>query len=384
MPEEKYILHLASWYPTRQDAYNGDFVQRTFRALNQHGNHVLLHVTEDQDLRKGLSSYFVERSKQDEVIVYVPQYRGLLRYFHWIRGHYRGLRMIFAERGRPQLIHVHVTLYTAVIAVFLRLIFSIPFVITEHSTIYTEEHHLPHQRRLFVLARILARLASVIMPVSDHLKTSMLKEGIKGHYQVVYNFVADYFYQPLKVRKSKKVTRFLHVSSLDNPSKNISGLLSTFKRLEKEVDNWQLTIVGNENTELVKQWIQDMALDPNRIQVLGPLTHPQVAAEMRRHDVFVLFSNYETFSIVVSEAQASGLPVIATDIGPLRERLPDDHFGLLVPAQDEWSLLKALQAAATGQLTFQPKMIREHAEKSYQKKQVVQDIERIYRLVLNE
>jgi glycosyltransferase involved in cell wall biosynthesis len=64
-------------------------------------------------------------------------------------------------------------------------------------------------------------------------------------------------------------------------------------------------------------------------------------------DVLVLPSRFETYGLVVTEALARGLPVIASDVGGMPEALGVDSSGrrpgLLVPPDDEEALAEALQ-----------------------------------------
>jgi len=53
----------------------------------------------------------------------------------------------------------------------------------------------------------------------------------------------------------------------------------------------------------------------DQVSFLGSLSRDDVAREMQRANCFVLSSNYETFGVVLIEALASGLPLIATRCG---------------------------------------------------------------------
>jgi glycosyltransferase involved in cell wall biosynthesis len=59
-------------------------------------------------------------------------------------------------------------------------------------------------------------------------------------------------------------------------------------------------------------------------------------------DIFVLSSDYEGFGLVVAEAMAAGLPVIATAIGGIPEILEGGRAGILVPPKDVDALAKAI------------------------------------------
>jgi glycosyltransferase involved in cell wall biosynthesis len=57
--------------------------------------------------------------------------------------------------------------------------------------------------------------------------------------------------------------------------------------------------------------------------------------------VFALSSNHEGYNLAIMEAMAAGLPVVATDLPPLREGLRDS--GLLVPPGDAAAMADALE-----------------------------------------
>jgi glycosyltransferase involved in cell wall biosynthesis len=80
----------------------------------------------------------------------------------------------------------------------------------------------------------------------------------------------------------------------------------------------------------------------DRISFSGFIPHDEVASFMRTLDVLVNCSRTESFGVVICEASASGLPVIATDVGGVRETLLDGETGILVPSEDPKALAKAM------------------------------------------
>jgi glycosyltransferase involved in cell wall biosynthesis len=86
----------------------------------------------------------------------------------------------------------------------------------------------------------------------------------------------------------------------------------------------------------------------NRVRFSGPQSGAELAASYNAADVLVLPSRAETFGMVVVEALARGLPVVAADVGGVPEALGHGadgvRPGLLVPPDDAAALGDALRA----------------------------------------
>jgi glycosyltransferase involved in cell wall biosynthesis len=100
--------------------------------------------------------------------------------------------------------------------------------------------------------------------------------------------------------------------------------------------------------------LQQEAAHP-AITFAGPLPHEQLWQAMAELDVVVVPTLwYETASLIVQEAFAAGVPVVASDIGVLPERVGQGVDGLLFPPGD----VDALQAILL-QLYQQPERLAE-------------------------
>jgi colanic acid/amylovoran biosynthesis glycosyltransferase len=71
-----------------------------------------------------------------------------------------------------------------------------------------------------------------------------------------------------------------------------------------------------------------------KVFFLGGMVQKQVLQEMSRADIFLLPSVEETLGVVLMEAQATGLPVVATDVGSVDQVLKNGESGYLVPSRD--------------------------------------------------
>ncbi|HZL59299.1 MAG TPA: glycosyltransferase family 4 protein [Stellaceae bacterium] len=133
------------------------------------------------------------------------------------------------------------------------------------------------------------------------------------------------------------------------------GVAYLFEAMEKLKGAATLTLVG------AKPSVPCPALERalGRHNWLGRVTHDRVLEIMQRHDVFVFPSLFEGFGLVILEAMAQGLPVIATPNGGGPMVVADGTDGFIVPIRDadaiaerlmrlhgDRALLAAMKAAA--------------------------------------
>ncbi|KAK9364896.1 hypothetical protein V1509DRAFT_634930 [Lipomyces kononenkoae] len=98
---------------------------------------------------------------------------------------------------------------------------------------------------------------------------------------------------------------------------------------------FKLLIVGGNRKADVAREVQDLFIGMEKHVVFtGFLQGEDLARAYASGDVFVHCSITETFGLVVLEAMASGIPVIARDMGGPSEIVADKESGYLVPASD--------------------------------------------------
>jgi glycosyltransferase involved in cell wall biosynthesis len=178
-------------------------------------------------------------------------------------------------------------------------------------------------------------LADIIFVASSFTKKTLEEySGILAEIKVIpYGFPEVNHkkeYDPLTNRKLK----ILFVGGLSQ-RKGISYL---FDAVEGMQDNVELTVVGHKavsnctklNQALEKHnWIQS-------------LSHEQVLACMREHDVFVFPSLFEGFGLVITEAMSQGVPVITTDRTAGPDLINDGVDGWIVPAGSSIAIKEVL------------------------------------------
>jgi sugar transferase (PEP-CTERM/EpsH1 system associated) len=111
-----------------------------------------------------------------------------------------------------------------------------------------------------------------------------------------------------------------------------------------------------------------------------PGSRDDIPALLRSLDLFVLPSLNEGISNTILEAMASGLPVVATDVGGNPELVVDGETGRLVPPADPAALAGAIEdyMAAPGKAAAVGRAARQHAERDFSLKAMVAAYTRLY------
>lgn len=131
---------------------------------------------------------------------------------------------------------------------------------------------------------------------------------------------------PLSTKRIISIGRYVYEKGNDL-------LLEAWSKVEKQKKDWSLDIYGMGNREPYESQLLTLGINPQRCHLHGFLK--DVHHEYLSSSLFVLPSRFEGFGMVLIEAMASGLPVIAFDCenGP-RSIITDGYNGFLIPPFD--------------------------------------------------
>jgi glycosyltransferase involved in cell wall biosynthesis len=141
--------------------------------------------------------------------------------------------------------------------------------------------------------------------------------------------------------------RLLCVGAL-TPAKGTDILLEALATVDST--EWRCVFVGAVDLDVdfvdgLRRKAKDLCL-ADRVCFAGPLTRAELECAYAQADALILASHAETYGMVVTEALARGLPVVATKVGGVPEALghaPDgSRPGLLVVPDDPQALAQAL------------------------------------------
>lgn len=100
---------------------------------------------------------------------------------------------------------------------------------------------------------------------------------------------------------------------------------------------------GAEELARCREVVSRYRLD-DHIRMFRPVDHPTLADHYRASDVVIVPSRSETFGLVAAEAQACGIPVVASNIGGLPYVVNASESGLLVDGHDSSAFAAAVRA----------------------------------------
>lgn len=140
--------------------------------------------------------------------------------------------------------------------------------------------------------------------------------------------------------------RLLCVGSL-TPRKGQDVLLSALDRLRDLP--WEATLLGAARDAGFARAVRRAAEAPGlagRVHLAGEVGDDALARAYGEADLLVLPSRYEGFGMVLTEAVASGLPIVASEAGAIPEAAPPEAR-MLVPPDDPGALAAALRRLLT-------------------------------------
>lgn len=287
------------------------------------------------------------------------------------------------QKGQFQfdLVHLNIIWNAGWQARWLKSKFDLPYIITEHWTGYDKSIRKDQPLLLRPFSRHVVAKSSMICPVTENLATVMRNYGLQGNYTVVPNVVDTSIFHLHE--KDNTPIRFLHVSTLDDVHKNISGILRTWKKFSDENAEVHLSIGGDGPFQFYEKKAEELEIRPESISFFGEKKWNEIAALMQQSHCLLMFSNYENLPCVIVEAMASGMAVISTDVGGIKEHV-DSSRGILVTKGNENELLTSLQNFRMKATSFDTASLRKYAEDHFSVNNVATAFDSIYRKVLSK
>lgn len=384
-----HVLWLASWYPDPYEKKNGDFIQRHAKAVAKLLPIDVMHVVQTgSKLATKRGSIHTKENNLREIIYsfnYAPWGIGWLdklRYNLLYQFYFSDLLEKYAKQyGTPELIHIHAPMKAGVVARKIAKHWHIPYIVTDHSSMYDEKAIDSFDTRSNYFKKHLRKLykkASAVTNVSEAMAAKIKELFAVKDIDIIRNVVDEsyFFYQPTI---SLNFFRWIHVSSL-YPLKNVEKIIDVFEQLLQKRNDWELVIVGGNNASL-KRLVREKKLQ-QKIIFTGEIDYASVAKQMQQSSALVMFSKHENFPCTIIEALSCGLTVVASNVGGISEAVNDSN-GILVESENKMALQSAIENMMCNYQQYNKSAIAADAILKYGEDTIGYQFVQLYRKILD-
>ncbi|MBU0512304.1 MAG: N-acetyl-alpha-D-glucosaminyl L-malate synthase BshA [Chloroflexi bacterium] len=291
-----------------------------------------------------------------------------------------------ARMKQLQILHVHYAIPFAAAALLARQIvpeLDLKIVTTLHGTDITLVGNNPSFRPITALT---IESSDAVTAVSNFLKDETYNQfQVEKEIEVIYNFIDPERHSPASPQciphlECPNIFTLMHISNF-RPVKRIADVINIFARFSEKLSARLIMVGDGPDAGSACQLAEDLGL-ADRVKFVGIVD--SVAPLLQAANLLLLPSQTESFGLVALEAMASGVPVIASDVGGLPEVVEHGVSGFLAPVGDVDKMaeyaLKILSDCSTCRAFS--KAARKRAVENFDYHDIVPQYEAIYERVL--
>ena len=229
-----------------------------------------------------------------------------------------------------------------------------PIVFTHHTLYEEYTHYVPVdspalKRFVIELASCYANLVDHVIAPSESIRSLLQDRGVETPLEVIPTGVyverfADGDGSAVRREHSIPPDAFVvgHMGRLAF-EKNVGFLADcVIDFLQESGDRYFLLVGSGDAQDMIVRRFRDAGLE-SRLKRCGVLAGPALADAMNAMNLFAFTSKSETQGMVLTEAMASGLPVVGLDASGVREVVQDEYNGRLVQTENCQAFTDALR-----------------------------------------
>jgi glycosyltransferase involved in cell wall biosynthesis len=370
----------------------GLFVERHARAVARKCKVAVLYVQPCEKTNSG--NYEVEILNEKafvQVIVYYnknvfnfPFISSFIKLCTWHKAYCKGFRKVKEHFGDYDIMHVNILTRTGVIALLKKMFSGKPYIITEHWSRYMTINDTYNGILRKWLTKIVVKNASAVTTVTNKLKEAMNSHNLNhANFRIVPNVIdTDLFI--IGKTKSSGIKTIIHVSCFEDKSKNISGMLRALKNLSEKRNDFICRMVGDGMDRLMlESYAKDLGILGKPVIFEGLKEGNELKEIYAQADFMLMFSNYETMSVVIAEGLSAGLPVVSTNVGGIPEVVSNDK-GILIEPNDEVELENAINTMLDNYINYDKLKLRQFAIDHYSIDIIGNSFYEIYQQILKK
>jgi N-acetyl-alpha-D-glucosaminyl L-malate synthase BshA len=291
-----------------------------------------------------------------------------------------------ARTHRLQILHVHYAIPFAAAAIMAAQVapeLGLKVVTTLHGTDITLVGASPTFKPVTAWS---IEKSDAVTAVSNFLRDETYRQlSIKKEIRTVYNFIDSVAHvarvpRCIPQKDSERQVTLMHISNF-RPLKRLPDVIRIFHRVRQSMDA-RLVLVGDgPEYGATMELVESLGLAKS-VRFVGVVE--EVVSILPAADLLLLPSETESFGLVALEAMASGVPVVASNVGGLPEVVEHGVTGFLAPVGDVEAMaqysLEILRDCSKGKKFA--KQARARAVERFSYGSIVPQYEEIYREVL--
>lgn len=218
---------------------------------------------------------------------------------------------------------------------------NIPYIATCHTFFNRYSHYffggrILKPKMMEVLTKIIGNLCDYIIAPTERVKTELISYGIKRPIHVLpsgininnyTNIPRGFLRKKLKLSSRKKILLSIERLGIE---KSVDFLIESFALIHSSDPDTVLVLVGDgHEKENLKNLAKELGID-DCVYFAGLVNHKHIPKAYADADVFIFASQTETQGLVILEALASGLPVVAVKDGAFKDVIQNGYNGYLV------------------------------------------------------
>ena len=290
--------------------------------------------------------------------------------------------------ARPLLVHVHgskeASFYRKMVFMALARIWRKKIIFHCHSGKF-DQFYLEERDWQKTLIRKVLSLSDRVVILSPHWTLFFSQMVPSSKLKVLENAVPLASYQLKSAEFPKALEPTIFFAGLLTENKGIFDLIAIIPELVKKVPSVKVLLAGTGELQRIQAVLQSGHIEGS-VKLLGWVDPQQLIGLYHQSHLFVLPSYYEGLPMVLLEAMACGLPIVATRVGGIPELIEEGENGILIHPGDREALLNAL-ARLLGDPILRGHMALKNVQKIKEKYDIpgyIQKLKNLYRELLGE
>jgi L-malate glycosyltransferase len=370
------ILVLTHSYPDQNHKWRGIFVREQVRALSLKHDIIVVYFKVDYSHFSPFSVYSFLKKVDGRVTEYevtVNKSFPVITQIKSLSNTYRFIKNEILNQIKIDIIHSHLSYPGGFLGTILQVKNKIPNILTEHSRIKSYFRSWFHKQ----CVKFTLRKATCVISVSKPLKEEIVSLCHR-QVEVIHNIVDIGKFELIKP-KPEGTLNIGFLGALKNDNKGLDLLLKSASLLERK--EFFLHIGGDGILiDSYKKMARELGIDSN-CKFYGEISRNDIADFYSGLDLFVLASRYETFGIVLIEAMACGIPVIATKCGG-PEEIVTTSTGMLIQKDNIEELKNAIMTMSESIGSYNKGTIRNYANENFGQEVFIKRVSDLYQKIL--